>query len=277
MIPKKIHYIWPGRDKKKGLAAACLPTWTQVLSDEWEIIEWNLDTFDFEEHRKKNKFFREVTDKKLFAFIADYIRVHVLYENGGVYLDTDVSLLKEFTDEMLENKMFLAIQNEKLVEPAIMGAEKGHPFLKALVDFYETGVWRAYEYILPDVFAKLLNDAYGITGYPQKSEQQIFSTEDGNITFYPEKYFIPYRQDEQYLPSCVEPETTAIHWFRGSWVDKPELKFLKNKCPMDKFKRKYCNLRYILKFLFAFKFNPKKNACWIRLFGIRFSIMRDSI
>lgn len=228
-IPKIIHYVWPGRDEKKGLSKICIQSWKDVLPEDWEIKEWNFDTFDFEGHKLKNKFFREVCERNLFAFIADYVRAVVLYEYGGIYLDTDVTLLKPFDEKMLSQRMILAIQNERLVEPAIWGAEKHHEFTKTILDFYNDEIWNCKEYIMPDVFAKHLREKYNINEFEVKEKQEIFSTGDNAITFYPEKYFIPYRYQGQYLPTCVEPETTTIHWFRGSWCNNDKLSFLKNK------------------------------------------------
>lgn len=228
-IPKIIHYVWPGQDEKKGLSKICIQTWRDILPNDWEIKEWNFDTFDFEYHKKHNRFFNEVCKRKLYAFIADYVRTVVLYEEGGIYLDTDVSLLKPFEESMLLNQMFLAIQNEKLVEPAIWGAIPKHPFTKRILDFYNNEIWNCPEFIMPNIFAKYLKSDYNIQGFEEdKTLQKIFSTKDNLITFYPEKYFIPYRFKSQYLPTCIEPETTTIHWFRGSWCNN-NLDFLRTK------------------------------------------------
>ena len=229
MIPKILHYVWIGAEKK-GLAAYCTKQWTEILPKDWEIKEWNYDTFNFEEVLKENKFFKEVYDRKLYAFVADYIRAAVLYKYGGVYVDTDVTIIKEFDENMLKCKMFLPIQNENLVEPAIWGSEKGHDFAKEMIDFYDKEIWESPEYSMPHIMGKLLRRKYGIKGFPKKEEQKIFSTKDGEITFYPEEYFIPFEYGTRFFPTCITPKTTTVHWFNGSWCADKNLSFLENKC-----------------------------------------------
>jgi glycosyltransferase involved in cell wall biosynthesis len=230
LIPKIIHYVWPGRDKKNRLASYCIKNWREKLPSDWEIKEWNLDTFDFDKHIKRNKFFDKIYRRRMFAYIADYIRTYVLYEYGGIYLDTDVTIIKKFDSGMLACKMFFPIQNERLVEPAIWGSSKEHPFLKAIMDVYNEKIWQIPEFTFPDIVGRLLKEKYKLADFPSKGNQKIFSTLDSAITFYPEEYFIPARYGEKFLPSCITDKTTTIHWFGASWTkDIVNLEFLKNK------------------------------------------------
>lgn len=269
MIPKKIHCVWPDKDNKSKLYKICYKSWQETLPNDWEIMEWNPSTFDVEKHRKNNRFFDFVCEKKLYAFCSDYIRTVVLYEQGGIYLDTDVTLLKPFSDEMLLNKMILPIQNGTQVEPAIWGAEAKHPFTKSILEFYQDEIWQNPEYILPDICMKKLGETYNIYRFERnKEKQQIFTTQDGEITFYPEKYFIPFRAGEHYKPDCIEDETVAIHWFNGSWTDKEHLDFLKTKHQ----KKVHPKIQLFRKY-FGLKFNLKNKAIWVKLFGKKINIL----
>jgi mannosyltransferase OCH1-like enzyme len=227
-IPKILHYVWPGNDKKNDITQYCIKTLYDKLPPDWEIKEWNPDTFDFEKTAKDNRFFREVYKRKLYAFMVDYIRCYVLYEYGGVYLDTDVELIRPFTDEMLNCQMFLPIQSTELVEPAIWGSEKSHPFIKKILDVYDNDIWKIREYTMPEIVMRILKRDYGIYNFPEKQKQRVFSTSCGSITFYPEDYFIPFRWDGKYFPTYIKQNTTTIHWFYGSWKKDPVvLHFLK--------------------------------------------------
>ena len=91
MIPKIIHYCWFGRGKKSKEIEKYINTWKIILPD-YQIIEWNESNFPY----KKWKFCREAYAVKSYAFVADVCRLYALYEMGGIYLDTDVEVLKSF-------------------------------------------------------------------------------------------------------------------------------------------------------------------------------------
>ena len=101
MIPKIIHYVWLGKKEKPKLFYKCLDSWKKFCPD-YEIKEWNEDNFDFSD----NKFAMQAYSLKKYGYVADYIRVKVLNEFGGIYLDTDVEIIKSF-DQLLKNDFFL--------------------------------------------------------------------------------------------------------------------------------------------------------------------------
>ena len=91
MIPKKIHYCWLGGEPLPGNLLQCLSSWRNVLND-YEIIKWDAQSFDVD----SVSFVKEACSVKKWAFASDYIRLHALYEEGGIYLDTDVYVRKRF-------------------------------------------------------------------------------------------------------------------------------------------------------------------------------------
>ena len=99
-IPKIIHYCWFGKNEKPDIVKKCIDSWKKILN-EYEIIEWNEKNFKID----SNKFVKQAYDSKKFAFVSDYVRVYALYNYGGIYLDTDVELLRPL-DELLKDKMF---------------------------------------------------------------------------------------------------------------------------------------------------------------------------
>ena len=107
MISKKIHYIWLGENKKDRVSQICINSWKNVLKD-YKIIEWNEDNLPLDKIAKANSFFACCMKYKLWAFMSDYLRLWILYQEGGVYMDTDVQAIKPF-DDLLKNKTFLKI------------------------------------------------------------------------------------------------------------------------------------------------------------------------
>lgn len=131
MIPKKIHYVWVGgKDKPKDIQK-CMDTWKKYLS-EYEIIEWNETNFDMNAH----PFIAEAYAKKKWAYVSDYIRAYVVYEEGGIYLDTDVIVLDDLT-QFLKNRAFVGFENPSYPFTAVFGAEPKHPLVKDILDYYD--------------------------------------------------------------------------------------------------------------------------------------------
>lgn len=121
MIPKKIHFCWLSGDEFPPFIRHCIDTWKQVLPD-YELVLWNTKRFDI----NSVPWVKEAFEAKKYAFAADYIRLYSVYTEGGIYLDSDVEVLKRF-DDLLQYKSFIGFEaaTEKKVEAAIFGAEPG--------------------------------------------------------------------------------------------------------------------------------------------------------
>lgn len=130
MIPKIIHYCWFGRSEMPELAIRCLKSWELKLHD-YEIIIWNEDNFDI----NCNKYVKEAYESKKYAFVSDYVRLYALYHHGGIYLDTDVEVLKPF-DIFLKHRAFIGCENEITCGTGTIGSEKGHEWLDGLLKEY---------------------------------------------------------------------------------------------------------------------------------------------
>lgn len=131
MIPKIIHYVWVGRNPKSKLIQECIATWKKKLPN-YQIIEWNEDNFDIHE----NSYIEQAYTTKKWAFVSDYIRAKAIYTQGGIYLDTDVRVLDRL-DPLLNDKAFIGFENNEYLSAAIFGAEKGHPLMKDILDYYD--------------------------------------------------------------------------------------------------------------------------------------------
>ena len=131
MIPKIIHLCWLSGDPYPPKIAMCLETWKRHLVD-YEIILWDTKRFDL----NSSIWVRQAFEKKKYAFAADYIRFFALYHFGGIYLDSDVEVLKGF-DDLLDLPYFMGVEKAQTPEAAIIGAEKGCDWIKLCLDYYE--------------------------------------------------------------------------------------------------------------------------------------------
>lgn len=120
MIPKNYPLCLGGRNPKSKTIQTCLASWQKRLPD-YEIIEWNEDKLDLNANK-----YQQAYQAKKWAFVSDYVRAKALYEMGGIYLDTDVMVLKDFAG-LLNDRAFIGFENNDYLSAAIIAAEKGHP------------------------------------------------------------------------------------------------------------------------------------------------------
>ena len=133
MIPKKIHYCWFGKGKKSNLINSCIESWEKYCPD-WEIIEWNESNFDIHQL----PYMEEAYEQKKWAFVSDMARLMILYEHGGIYLDTDVELLKPINENILKYDSIFPFEIEVRINTGMGFASKQYnPIIKALIDDYK--------------------------------------------------------------------------------------------------------------------------------------------
>ena len=131
MIPQIIHYCWFGGNPKSELIEKCISSWRKFCPD-WEIIEWNEDNWNVNLH----PFAKAAYESKYWAYVSDVARLDVICKRGGVYLDTDVELLKPI-DELLDGGAFFVFETSRNVNTGIgFGAEKNHPTVQAMLAYY---------------------------------------------------------------------------------------------------------------------------------------------
>lgn len=223
-IPKRIFYVWGYNEPKKQIVNICLENWRMMLPD-YEIIEINeksKEWFDFDYEYENSLWFKTIYDLKMWAYVADYMRVKTLYEHGGIYLDTDVTIYKDF-EPLLKDNMFAGMMINNIPELAIVGAQKNNPILKDMYDFYQNEIWHSKEFIIINILDKILKEKYGVI--PNK--EQIVKTE--YISLYPTEYFYPYHYGYEFKHEYITSNTYTSHWQNASWVKKSTLFFMTNK------------------------------------------------
>lgn len=213
MIPKKIHYCWFGRGQMPELAVKCINSWKKHLPD-YELILWNEDNFDI----NCNQYVKEAYESKKYAFVTDYVRLYALYHHGGIYMDTDVEVLKSL-NEFLEHRAFTGCENDQMCVTGTMAAEKGHRWIEDLLNDYNDK-----KFILPDgsfdkktntqMITELTIDKYG---WKPKDEHQVLKEE---LNIYPFEVFCA--KDWVTGKIRISENTHTIHHFSGSWHTKTD-------------------------------------------------------
>ncbi len=216
MIPKIIHYCWFGRNPKTKLADKCIKSWQKKCPD-YKIIEWNEDNFDIS---SCPLYVRQAYENKKWAFLTDYVRLKVVHDNGGVYLDTDVELLKSL-DCFSGNKAWFGFEGEKYINTGEgFGAEKGHPILREMLAQYED-----IPFVLPDGSLDLTpctrrnTEVFLSYGLKPNNKMQILKE---NILILPSIYLCPIDYLSQKRKFSFK--TVSIHHFAYSWKDDEQKK-----------------------------------------------------
>ena len=125
MIPKIIHYCWFGYGPKPKLAEKCIRSWKKYCPD-YQIIEWNENNFDIS---ACPLYVRQAYEARKWAFVTDYVRLKVIYENGGIYMDTDVELKKNL-DNLLPYNAYFGFENYWVIATGLgFGALRDFPYL----------------------------------------------------------------------------------------------------------------------------------------------------
>lgn len=210
MIPKIIHYCWFGRGKMPKLARKCIKSWKKYCPD-YEIKEWNEDNFDLDMY----PYVREAYDHRKFAFVTDVVRLYALYHEGGIYMDTDVELVKPL-DPFLHHVGFSGYEKEKFISTGIMATEKGAKWAKDNLDHYN-----CLHFIKADGTFDTTTNVIVITNYMEKfglRRDNSYQDFPGFFTIYPKTVFCPlsFNSDQ----TNFSEDTVAIHHFAGSWLPK---------------------------------------------------------
>ncbi|WP_283112204.1 glycosyltransferase family 32 protein [Lactobacillus gallinarum] len=200
MIPKIIHYVWVGHNPKPKAVKLCIKTWKKHLQG-YKIIEWNEDNFDIHQ----NKYLEQAYKAKKWAFVSDYIRAKVIYEYGGIYLDTDINLLDNF-DRFLSNECFVGFETKNLPFTAVFGSIPHHPLIKQMLDYYDDHEFhfgRNGELAITNTVSVsniLINDYK----CELNNKEQLLKN---NVRIYP-----------NYILCVPSKESVSIHVFLGSWT-----------------------------------------------------------
>lgn len=214
MIPKIIHYCWLSGDPYPPLIELCISSWKKHLID-YEIILWDTNKIDI----NSNDWLKEAYENKKYAFAADYIRFYALYHYGGIYLDSDVEVLKSF-NQLLDADYIIGEEAGGDIEAAVIGAVPKSDWIKECLDYYTNRHFINSQNKFDLRPVPLLVNEIALTH---------------NLNIYPYTYFSP--KDYNICNINITSETYCIHHFDGKWV---------NKNIISKIKRSIHHLIYFL-------------------------------
>lgn len=214
MIPKIIHYCWVGNCPKPKSVLYCIESWRKFCPD-YRIIEWNESNYDF----SKNKYMWQAYEAKKWGFVPDYARLDIVYQYGGIYLDTDVELVKNI-DELLSHKAFMGFEDTGDGEFFVncghgFGAEPGNEIIEAMRDLYDSVSFRnndgSYN-LLPS--PNYTTEALRKFGLIQENKDQLLE----NMIIYASDVLCPknFRTGKMHKTN----RTVSIHHFTASWMDE---------------------------------------------------------
>lgn len=237
MIPKVIHYCWFGHNEKPELLQKCIASWKKYCPD-YQIIEWNEDNYDLSQ---TPKYVQQAYSAGKWAFVTDYARLDVIYHKGGIYLDTDVELIKGL-DSLLSYNGFLGYETDNSVNTGLgFGAIAGLPLLKDLMDDYMDCTFLTEEGMFDLLPCPQRNaPVFEKNGLNADGKKQILQD---NILILPPEYLCPL--DYQTGHMNITDHTFSIHWFSASWVDENAKRYKRNLDRMARFVGRYNADRFL--------------------------------
>lgn len=218
-IPKIIHYCWFGGKPKPELAEKCIRSWKKYCPD-YEILEWNENNFDV---TTAPKYVQQAYESRRWAFVSDFVRLKALLEMGGVYMDTDVEVIKPL-DSFLKHKAFAGFEGIGRVQTGLLACEKDFPLFRDFIAYYDTASFLQSDGT-PDITTNVeiltrLCLARGMEA------DDIYQEIDG-LAIYPRAVFCPVDFDTKKLKKTRK--TVIIHWFSGSWHTEEELEAMRQE------------------------------------------------
>ena len=231
-IPKIIHYCWFGGKPKPPLAQKCIASWKKFCPD-YEILEWNESNFDLS---SAPKYVHQAYEAGRWAFVTDYVRLVALVNMGGVYMDTDVEVVKPL-DAYLAHEAFAGFESIDRVQTGLLACSREFPLFREFLAHYDTA-----EFILPDGSHDTTTNVEVLTRLCREHGLQMndrYQVVDG-LAVYPREYFCPVDYDTEKLKRTRK--TVTIHWFSGSWQTEEEREFLRQEKERLRYERN-SNLR----------------------------------
>lgn len=207
MIPKVIHYCWFGHNRLPSNTKRYIETWKRYCPD-YEIKEWNESNFDIDCCR----FVRQAYDNRAWAFVSDYARLKIIYDHGGIYMDTDVELLRNL-DFLLDDAFFACIsQIDSLCSTGLgYGAEAGNPVVKEMMKVYESMSFDPEK--KEEIACPHINDSViRLFGYNLSDE----IVKANGMTILPPRYMDPLSPGNSKNLLCED--TISIHHYSASWT-----------------------------------------------------------
>ena len=215
VIPKTIHYCWFGHNKKNDLLIKCMASWKKFFPD-YEIVEWNEDNFNVE----SIPYTKEAYENRKWAFVSDYARLYIIYHYGGIYFDTDVEVIRDFS-HLINEAGYLGFENtssdpgSKTVATGLgFAAAPKDKVIKALMDEYNGLHFIDGDGIM-DLTPCPIRNTNALTKLGLRADGSMQKI--GNIIIYPFEYFCGYDMVNRH--TAITENTYTVHHYSGTWIE----------------------------------------------------------
>lgn len=210
-ISRIIHYCWVGGAPKPQSVLSCIESWKRCCPD-YQIREWNETNYDF----TKNEYMKQAYEAKKWGFVPDYARLDIIYQHGGIYLDTDVEAIRSF-DSLLDDEAFLGFENtgngQYLIACGLgFGAVAGNEVIRMLRDSYEGRSFLNADGSINQTAAPVYStqDLIGLGLVLENRDQQL-----PGVKIYASDVLCPKEFTSGQL--CCTERTVSIHHYDSSW------------------------------------------------------------
>ncbi len=226
MIPKVIHYCWFGGNPKPTLFHRCYRSWKKFCPD-YQIIEWNESNYPLQD---APLYVRQAYEAKKWAFVTDYVRLQVVYENGGIYLDTDVELVQPL-EKFLRHRAYFGLEEGEHINTGLgFGAEQGVQILRRMMEDYQEIPFIRPDSTFDETPCPVRNTAAFLEkGLKQDDSMQVL---DGDVLILPSEFLCP--KDWKSGRVKITEKTHSIHHCSASWYT-PEMRRALKKRQRDAF------------------------------------------
>ena len=229
MIPKIIHYCWfgPHDIKKNEVIQSCMHSWRDILP-EYEIKIWNESNVNID---SLPPFAIQAYKNKKWAYVADVVRFQKLYEYGGVWLDTDMLILKDFSFLLEKNNQSYSdlsvwgYEDDVHISCGIIAANKNNKIIKQIsnfyIDHYKNNNLNNI-IAIPKIVSTIINKAFEFEKYNDENNKRntFLKNKDGDtIKIYNAEYFYPLsnaNKKEDYK-RFITDKSYAVHMWNYSW------------------------------------------------------------
>lgn len=210
VIPKTLHYMWLGKKPLPEKLETCIESWKAFCPD-FEIVRWDETNYDVH----KNVFTAQAYDNGRYGFVPDFARLDILYQYGGIYMDTDVEVVCGL-EELLYQKAFCGVEKWQVLNfGGCCGAVKGHAGLEPFLEGWGKRRLLREDGTLDNLSSGLIDTKIALeAGYQINGENQNVL----GINIYTYDYFHPY----DYMSGMMHrtDNTYSIHHFNGGWLDE---------------------------------------------------------
>lgn len=206
-IPKIIHYCWFGGNPLNRKAISCIESWKKFCPD-FEIVRWDESNSPLND----NAYVKQAYALGKWAFVSDYVRLKALWEQGGIYLDTDVELTKGMED-LLDQQAFCGFESDQKIATCLIASIPNHALMEELLKEYEK-----LSFVKEDGTPDFTTNVDRITDLLKKKGlgcSGLLQNVAG-LTIYPVDWFSP-KNLATGKTVCTE-NTRAIHHFQSSWM-----------------------------------------------------------